>query len=283
MNTEIKTELQKSTFEINGLKVKIALVDITPEVAESLLSKNSNNRTLSPSNVKFLTNEILNGNWQFDGQPIRIDYNGNLLDGQHRLNSIIKSGEIIKCFVIFGLRPETFKVMDTGKIRTASDVLSIEKISNSSYVATSLKLLDAIKAGIYSGHKRRTLSNTEVLEYYENNMGISNSVNYVKSVSRNFKSIVSVSILSTLHYLFSEISESDANEFIGKLCSGSGLNENSPILVLRNKLIKANSSDKNKLTKKDIIGNIILGWNKYREGEEIKMLSLKKDFDFIAK
>jgi hypothetical protein len=36
---------------------------------------------------------MTNGEWVFDGTPISFDKYGNLLNGQHRLSSVIKSGK----------------------------------------------------------------------------------------------------------------------------------------------------------------------------------------------
>jgi hypothetical protein len=38
---------------------------------------------------------MTNGEWVFDGTPISFDKYGNLLNGQHRLSSVIKSGSNI--------------------------------------------------------------------------------------------------------------------------------------------------------------------------------------------
>lgn len=279
--TEIEAS-QKTTFEVNGLQIQLALVDITPDVAKDILSRNNNNRTISSHNIKFLTDEILNDNWQFDGQPIRIDYNGNLLDGQHRLKSIIKSGQTMKSLVISGLKPETFKVMDTGKVRNGADILSIERISEPSLTANALQFVNSIKLGKFASDRKKvnSLSNTDLVEYYKTNRDISNSVDYVKEHNKSFKSYLNNTYLTTFHYLFSEVSKTDANEFVSKLCSGIGLEEGSPILALRNKLIKAKANDRYKLTKKDIVQYIILSWNKYRDGEYVKVLATKKDYTY---
>ena len=66
------------------------IVDITPEMAREYLEKNSHNRRLSERSVRNLATAIKNGEWQVNGEAIKVDKEGNLLDGQHRLSAIEK-------------------------------------------------------------------------------------------------------------------------------------------------------------------------------------------------
>ena len=54
---------------------------VTPAIAKELLKRNPNNRKLNEAHVSRLEKQMNNGQWIFDGQPIRISPSGSVLDG----------------------------------------------------------------------------------------------------------------------------------------------------------------------------------------------------------
>jgi hypothetical protein len=65
------------------------------------------------------------GNWICSPDGIIIGKTGRLLQGQHRLMAIIKSGVTCKMIVWRGVDDDVFRVLDRGKTRSASDALGI--------------------------------------------------------------------------------------------------------------------------------------------------------------
>lgn len=104
-------------------KITQEWVDLTPAVAEKWLGQNHGNRNVRQTKVKAFARDMRNGAWLTDGSPIRFDWNGILMDGQHRCEAVIESGATIRVLVIRGLAPEAREVMDTGTKRTPADAL----------------------------------------------------------------------------------------------------------------------------------------------------------------
>jgi hypothetical protein len=121
--------------------MKTEIRKISPEIAKNMLLLNPNNRRLSKSHVDFLTKEMINNNWIFDGQPIRFNHSGGLLDGQHRLNAIINSKTTQEFLIVSDIRNDAFKVMDTGRARTAGDVLHIHGGTHSMVLASAIRFI----------------------------------------------------------------------------------------------------------------------------------------------
>ncbi|MFI0737181.1 hypothetical protein ACH4PU_03565 [Streptomyces sp. NPDC021100] len=74
-----------------------------------------------------MADSIIREEWQLTHQGIALDgplQTGSLLDGQHRLNAIIKAGIPVWIFVFEGLPRTAFPVLDTGKRRSGVDTLS---------------------------------------------------------------------------------------------------------------------------------------------------------------
>lgn len=101
------------------------------------------------------------GQWKLTGDSIK--FNGaNLIDGQHRLEAVVRSKTTIQCLVVRNLERDVFDVLDTGRGRQAGDVLSAYGYGNVYLLAS---------AGRYLWHFERqivpnspTLPNHEILE-----------------------------------------------------------------------------------------------------------------------
>lgn len=96
---------------------------IGPAEARAILAENRGNRPLAESRVKALASMILSGDWQTTHQGIAIAEDGRLLDGQHRLNAIIRAGVPVRIMVTRDMDAGTFAVMDRGGTRTLAQAL----------------------------------------------------------------------------------------------------------------------------------------------------------------
>ena len=101
---------------------------ITPAIAAELLANhNPSNRRLDTRHSAFLAQEMARGTFRPDnGDSIRIDVDGDILDGQHRLAAIVKTGKSVDMLVARNVDRETFATIDTGKRRTVHDIVHID-------------------------------------------------------------------------------------------------------------------------------------------------------------
>tara|TARA_B110000046_G_scaffold155227_1_gene165477 strand:- start:121 stop:1074 length:954 start_codon:yes stop_codon:yes gene_type:complete len=95
---------------------------ISPEYAQELLKKNTNNyRGLCDKTALKYTKLIKEGKWLAGCSSIVIDWNDVLVDGQHTLTGVFKSGTAIKTTIIRNVDPETRYVIDCHKPRSMKD------------------------------------------------------------------------------------------------------------------------------------------------------------------
>ncbi len=94
---------------------------IGPKEADAFLMKHDFNRPLRRAHVITLARQMSQKLWRLTGEPIIIDENGFLQDGQHRLRAIIHSGTRQQFYVVRGTKEEAFLVMDTGQKRSYKD------------------------------------------------------------------------------------------------------------------------------------------------------------------
>ena len=113
---------------------------VTPEQARKWLDNSTaRNRNLKPGTRKKYERAILMGEWKQTHQPIALDANENILDGQHRLQAIANT-QAVEIVVARNCDPSTFNVIDCGTSRSASDVLQAGgRRKDASIVAASLK------------------------------------------------------------------------------------------------------------------------------------------------
>lgn len=150
---------------------------ITPEIASSWLIKNSNNRPLSSYWVDTLVSAMKKGEWKYNAEAIKFDEDGNLLDGQHRLTAIVKSGVSIQALVVYGLAPEVFITLDQGRKRTTRDDLAMNGVHNTSNIAAALRFLAAEEGGAM-GKVKAKLSRAEALRIFEKHQDLEFSASY---------------------------------------------------------------------------------------------------------
>ena len=128
---------------------------ITPEKAEIYLKQNTQNRKLRKSWVESLSQAMIKGQYSLTHQGIAFDVNGVLIDGQHRLSAIVKSGVAQYVLVVTGVPVDAYKNVDTGVKRTHSDTTKLE--------SNITEVINKISKFIYGENK---LTADDVLNYY---------------------------------------------------------------------------------------------------------------------
>tara|TARA_R100000734_G_scaffold8011_1_gene6367 strand:- start:796 stop:1632 length:837 start_codon:yes stop_codon:yes gene_type:complete len=98
---------------------------ITPEVADRYLRTNTANRALRPTAVKEYVAEMESGDWLLGCDAIGFDVNGVLINGQHRLNAVVKSGIASDFIVARNLPTKSKNALDVGKRRQLHERITI--------------------------------------------------------------------------------------------------------------------------------------------------------------
>lgn len=117
------------------------LVLITPHVAKQMLERNTNNRSLTIARVNEFVDLIITGRFQCTHQGIAIDSSGIVIDGQHRLAAIVKTGISVYMLVSYGMKPDSRLAVDTGKPRTALAISKLMGRSDSTHAYAIARVL----------------------------------------------------------------------------------------------------------------------------------------------
>jgi len=144
--------------------MKATIVTMTRDLAKDYLSRNTENRKVKRKTITFYKNQMSNGTWKENGEPIIIDKNGVIKDGQHRLMAVVETGYAYRVPVISGISPDVMDTIDTGTNRSAGDVLELEGFKYSAILASVIKKV--LQNGSSSrSAKNCNVSNNDVLEF----------------------------------------------------------------------------------------------------------------------
>ena len=253
------------------------LVLVTPELAAEWLVMNVEiNRSVRNAKVSAIARDIKNGAWRITHQAIAFDWDGKLIDGQHRLKAIIKSEVPTKVWVFRGLDPTTFTVIDSGCARTASDALKKHGMKNTTAVAAGVRLVLKHRQRHRTSRlhtKNYTHSHTEIERYAVENFETCNEVAaFASSVNRECRLIRCAAAVGFL-LLCHEKNEADllheAMRFLGRLAVGADLPRGSVELALR-KYLESTTPRTHNLNSTDFsLALLIKGFNYYLIGEPI--------------
>ncbi len=225
---------------------------VTPEMAVAFLNNNPANRPLSEDNIRLYAREIEKERWFVNNNGIGICEDGTLMDGQHRLNAIVKSNQAQRMVVVRNMKKAAFATIDTGRKRTTSDMLSIRGVPYYTHVSNATRICYILDDGkesrgqtTFSGGKKSAKGKyviNDLLEYIDNNTIIITDVSHCMNFYPSLIKTLGISPTCALFHLFAKRDRELALEMFGLLNSRAIGDPNSVLLKCSNLLIKYRQS-----------------------------------------
>lgn len=242
---------------------------ISPAVAEIMLERNEGNRPLRTVTVEKYRRAIREGRWRTTHQGIAFDRHGTLRDGQHRLSAIAAEGRPVRMTVTFGLEPEAFAVMDTGRIRNAGDVLTINNRGGGRDLGAAARCY-LIARGV-NPRSKRTIDNDEIDAFVAATPGF---VKFYESGAHVRASLKCGAGLIAGLYIVNEIGRpATVADFMNKVRTGVGFTDKRDAgLVLRTSIIAGLIPSHRPL---DMAASVVLAWNLWAQGRPARTSSLR--------
>lgn len=258
----------KHAVKIHGTDAVSEVTTITPEDATRWLQANCKNRPVRKRHVEFLANEIKNGNWQVNGQPIIIADNEQVLDGQHRLLAVIEAGMSIKTMVTYGIPESAFATIDTGAVRTSADALCLHFEEYPQMVvkavAAAVPWLKQLEKGSIH-HGRTKISNTEVIHYAKDHLPMFERAGTLLHYPKDNRPM-SIGVGTALYEFFARKDEEAADKFFESVFTGENLERGDVEFVLRAAFQKDAQRVSSKLPLNVKARMTIKAWNWRRRG-----------------
>ena len=238
---------------------------ISPVMAEYWLTQNMPfNRKVSIELVNRLAEAISNGYWCKNGETIKFNNKNQLIDGQHRLHAIVKSGISVESYVVRGVSDErAFLTIDDGKKRSLSCSLNSTGKKNTKttagigklyYQLTHCKDINCFRISNVS------LENIILFEFVNSLPNMDEAVRMAMCLQK----ICPASVMGTALLVFMEIDLNQTCLFFDMMRDNEYPSSNHPIKILRDQLIF------NKHPRTEKLALIFKTWNYMQAGKTVK-------------
>jgi hypothetical protein len=145
-------------------EMRIRMVTLTPTWAEELLKKNHpRNRKVQWALVARYARDQENDNWEETPEPICIDVDDYMTNGQNRCHAVLRSGKSIRVALATNCPRKAIQGQDQGKPRSAVDVA---RISGRHLVGGGNDVVAAIRQ-MARGTKLYIMTNHEILAFHD--------------------------------------------------------------------------------------------------------------------
>jgi hypothetical protein len=252
---------------------------IGPDTAETYLETNHSNRSPKLHKIRTYARDMQAGNWEFNGETIKFDADGALIDGQNRLAAITKAGVALPFLVVRGLRRIAQDTVDTGSARTFGDALKMRGHSNYSQKAAGTTLLNRYLTAEFrdnrsgKGHTTTCPSIAELFSIFEAHPWIEDEAQEWIRLARNTP--LTPALACVAWGVLSRIDAEDAAYFFDRMGTDVGHEQGEPILALRRAMAN-HVGPANTVLARVLLAYVFKAWNKFRSGERADYISYRQ-------
>lgn len=251
-------------------------MDVTPEMARNWLENKRGsvkNRNLISSAVEYYSRSMKKGEWKLNGESIKFDNQGNLIDGQNRLAACVKADTSFPTLVVFNLDTGAFDSLDDGAKRTKGQVLKMRGYKHGNELAAAINMLWREENGHSVFAQNERPNNAEIAEYLQRNPGLTKFASVSATTKRLF---ASVRLPIYLQWNFEQKEPELRESFFHVIEHGGDASSGTPPAVLRERLMSYLVKQE-KLRDRYKMAITIKAWNAAREGRKIKQLSWRAE------
>lgn len=216
---------------------------MTPLRALELLEKNAVNRSFRPGIAALYAKDMKAGNWQPNGETIKISDSGRLLDGQHRLHAVVLADTAVPMLVAYNLSEDSFSTIDTGMRRTAGQIIQMSGEGNANVLASIARWIFLLENGTAINNQVSTRDLLSTIERHP-------LAKHYATLHCSIRHLLPSSSGAVFTIAAEKYSQSVIDEFIAQLTTGIGLSQGSPAYCLREAMIR--NSNKSSRLKADV-------------------------------
>lgn len=253
------------------------ILKITPEMAKKFLAESKGNRTTSPLTVAKYAKMMQRGEWVLAPDFITFDEAGTLINGHHRLMAVIASGATVEMGVLFGVPHDNIQAIDIGKSRTLNDVVhfALPDMPNTNIVVATARFLlgthykgdRVIVPSGRGGQRGGVITQKDVIAFIARHYG-----ELMDAVKLTGNMPFCRVIFRATAYRLRKVNPEKVRYFFEGCRTGAGLEKDSPILLLRNKLLGYSLHGAGSY--KTALFYVNKSWNLYIAGEKRKVLNM---------
>jgi len=257
------------------MTIKAKVEKINPSTAKKWLEELNyeDNRNINEKKVDFLVRQILGKHWIINGATICFDKDGQLLDGQHRLSAISKSKTPCESIVVRGLSIAAYTTIDQGWKRSHAQILGAAGHKWAGTLVGACKFIWILETEhVFIKKRTGEVSIDEVQLVLEFKPEVAAAVALIRT--NRLEKLANSSLLAYCAWLFNTVNVEKSTAFFARLADGAGLGTKSPILTLRDKLMRGRR-EKISWNVKEQFSFVVRAWNAYAQGRTLSILRLK--------
>lgn len=255
---------------MNSPRTEIVPVDET--LAEILLQKNRTNRRMRQAAVDKYAKLMRAGQWVLNNDAIVVSRTDELLNGQHRLRAVIKSGCSVQMLILWDAEPESFETMDRPLTRSVGDALGQLGYSSTATLAAALRAHRQLTTGVWDNNE--SLEPRAAVQLLQATPGFEHAQRGVGLV----RGVITPGLAMALYHRLYLIDATAAEEFFSRVGTGENLSMDHPIYRLRERLY--GKSRGMRLERKVEAALTIKAWNAWRADRKMQALGWRDDEPF---
>lgn len=268
---------------------KARWVVVSPDLATRWLEEtNTNNRTVRDDYVARLASDMTKGKWRGDnGEAIRFDDAGRLVDGQHRLWACVVSQVTFETLLVEGVPAEAYATIGIGAKKSLADFLGpMGHEKNVHNLAALVRLIymwqQKMLGNMKDGKKLPTIA--ELQDVLEFNPTARASADWISS-HKSVRNLLSASYASLIHFAgCREGLHSTVEAFLERLGDGVGLEADEPVYQLRKFLQsqRGPTPGHRRPGKEYVLALAIKAWNMTKAGAKCRHLRIDETFPTLG-
>lgn len=264
-------------------EMDLSVEQIGPAEATALLENSSNFREARDSTINQYAAMMHKREWVENGETIKLNKKGELIDGQHRLRAIIKSGVTLPMVVVRNVSPD-FEI-DSGKSRTLAQHLARAGFSNSGQLASmvvSIRMLSTAQSGLGDSRTRRKPSHASGVRFAKQHRGLQDvAASFLKM--RHLRAKIRRPLLC-IAYLAKSIDTGEAARFLSQI-EGLNVRKGSVIDSMANRFSSGVPTSQSKtISNVDAFAYAVKTWNIFVQGTSIRLTwnATREDFPLMT-
>ena len=252
---------------------------ITPNKAAEWLNHNPKNRKIRASTIERYAAAMKRGEWLVTHEGIAFNGNGDLIDGQHRLHACIQANTPFKAYVFRGMDSDSFKCINSGVPRKASDALHMQGHASSVLMAAALRVVYIFTStGKFARGAMSFLTTQQILDLAEQH-DIKDAIIFV--ANSGVYDYISPSISTAIYYLTHAAHPTLADDFFTKVGNGEGITRSDPEWLLRKQILEMRKSQH--VPNAEIqAAYLVKAWNARKGKVTLKSIRWQSNEDFPA-
>jgi hypothetical protein len=259
--------------------VRTIAVHLTPSAAKSLLERNIHNRKISEKVVQKYTAEIKAGEWRLTPGGIGFDDHGTLVDGQHRLQAIVRANQSVPMLITLGLPTAGQEKVDRHRRRTLFDALYLAGFANK---RQEVEIASCLTRRLMRSDSGVVPSDSLVKQTLDCHLEhIRSVIALMKGDNKSRRGLSQASFLAAA-VLYHEIDAEKCADFLQGVRTGAMLTQDHPAMRLRKLLLGETaiaSMPRGGANQSFIFRRAIYAMQAHLEGRNIGGLREAEDFD----